>query len=222
MELNAVVSLLPAPIVAAVLYLLLRYKYRNGKFELVYKTFLFGLAGIIPVYLIDRLISGMHLDSLHSLNRTLFYAFVLTGGVFELWKFLVLKLFVYPSKQVNKTIDVIVYSVIIAAGFTSAYSVYALFFAPSYIDEGLYALTIGPVFVSISIIMGYFTGIALDHKFPVIEQLTGLFIAVIFQGIYRFCLLTSDTLLIYMATGGMMVTGITLLVISLREPAGSN
>jgi len=222
METSAVLSLIPAPIVAVVLYLLLRYKYRNGKFELLYKTFLLGIAGVVPVFIIDRLISGFNLDSLHSLNRTLFYAFVLTGGVFEFWKFLILKLFVYPSKQVNKSIDVIVYSVIIAAGFTSAYSVYALYNAPSYINAGLYALTIGPAFVSIALIMGYFTGISLDHKFPVIEQLTGLFIAVIFQGIYRFCLLTSDTLLIYLATGGMLVTGITLLIISLREPTNSD
>lgn len=222
METSAVLSLLPAPIVAAALYFLLRYKYRTGKFGLVHKTFLLGLLGIIPVYLIDRLISGLHLDSLHSLNRTLFYAFVLTGGVFEFWKFLVLKFFVYPSKQVNKTIDVIIYSVIIAAGFTTAYSFYALYFAPSYINVGLYALTIGPVFVSISLIMGYFTGRSLDNKFPFIEQMTGLFIAAVFQGIYRFCLLTSDTLLMYLAVGGMLLTGISLLVISLREPSGSD
>jgi len=222
METSAFLSLLPAPIVAVVLYLLLRYKYRNGKFGLIYKTFLLGIAGVVPVFIIDWLISALKLDNLHSLNRTLFYAFVLTGGVFEFWKFMILKLFVYPSKQVNKSIDVIVYSVFIAAGFTSAYSAYALFYAPSYINVGLYALTIGPAFVSIALIMGYFTGISLDHKFPVIEQLTGLFIAVIFQGIYRFCLLTSDTLLLYLATGGMLVTGITLLIMSLREPTNSD
>lgn len=219
---SAILSLLPAPIVAIALYLLLRYKYSNGNFNLVYKTFISGLVGILPVFVIDTLISHFNLDHLHSLNRTLFYSFILTGSVFELWKFLVLRLFVYPSKQLTKTFDVIVYSIIIAAGFTTAYSVYALFNAPSYISVSLYALTIGPVFVSIAVIMGYFSGIALKRQFPVIELLTGLFIAIVFQGIYRFCLLTTDTLLLYMATGGMLITGISLLIISLRDSDTSN
>jgi RsiW-degrading membrane proteinase PrsW (M82 family) len=218
METSAFLTLLPAPVVAIALYLLLRYKYPNGNFQLIYKTFIWGAAGILPVFVIDTLITNFHLDHLHSLNRTLFYAFVLTGGVFELWKFLVLRIFVYPSKQVHKTFDVIVYSIIIAAGFTTAYSVYAMFYAPSYISVSLYALTIGPVFVSIAAIMGYFTGIALNRQFPVIDFITGLFIAVVFQGIYRFCLLTTDTLFLYMAAGGMLIIGISLLVISLREP----
>jgi len=222
METSAVLSLLPAPIVAGAIYLLLRHKYSNGSFQLFYKSFLFGILGIIPVFIFDWLIAELHLDHLHSLNRTLFYAFVLTGSVFEIWKFLVLKLFVYPSKQVNKTMDVILYSIIIAAGFTTAFSIYELFFAPPYISVSLYALTIGPAFVSIAIIMGYFTGIALNRKFPFIDFVTGLFIAVVFEGLYRFCLLTTDKLLLYMAIGGMLVTAIPLVVFSLRDPEDSN
>jgi RsiW-degrading membrane proteinase PrsW (M82 family) len=222
METSALLSLLPAPIIALALFLFLRYKYPDSTFQLVYKTFLMGIAGVLPVFVIDKLISFLHLDHLHSLNRTLFYAFVLTAGVFEIWKFLVLRIFVYPSKQVNKSFDVIVYSIIVAAGFTTAYSVYALFYAPSYISDSLYAITVGPVFVSIAVIMGYFTGVALNRKFPVAEFITGLFIAIVFQGIYRFCLLTTDTLLLYMAAGGMVLTATSLLVISLRETAGSD
>jgi len=213
---SAILSLLPAPIVAVAIYLLLRYKYPDGKFRLLYKTFLFGIAGILPVFIIDKIITYLHLDHLHSLNRTLFYAFVLTGGVFELWKFMVLRLFVYPSKQVHKTIDVIFYSIIIAAGFTSAYSLYALYYAPWYISISLYALSIGPVFVSIAVIMGYFTGLALNRKFVLTDFSTGLFIAIVFQGIYRFCLLTTDTILLYLAMGGMIITAVTFIVFSLR------
>lgn len=222
METSTILSLLPAPIVAILLFVLLRIKYSHGNFQLVYKTFVLGIAGILPVFVIDILIRNFHLDHLHSLNRTLFYAFVLTGSVFELWKFMVLRIFVYPSRQVVKTFNVIVYSIIIAAGFTTAYSVYAVFYAPSYINVSLYAFTIGPAFVSIAVIMGYFTGTALNRQFPVIDLVTGLFIAIVFQGIYRFCLLMTDSLLLYMATAGMLVTAISLVIISLREPAKSN
>ncbi len=222
MQTSEILSLLPAPIIAVVIYLFLRYKYPKGNFHLLYKTFVLGMVGILPVFVIDILISNFHLDHLHSLNRTLFYAFVLTGGVFELWKFIVLRLFVYPSKQITKKFDVIVYSIIVAAGFTSAYSIYAIFYAPAYISDLLYALTIGPVFVSIAVIMGYFVGNSLKRQFPFAEFMTGLFVAIVFQGIYRFCLLTTDTLLLYMAGAGMLITGISLLLISLRETEESN
>ncbi len=222
MGISAYLSLIPAPLIAVLLYLLLRYKLPGGNYGLVYKTFLIGLAGVLPVFIIDSLISRFHLDHLHSLNRTVFYAFVLTGSVFEFWKFIVLKLFVYQSKKVTKTIDVIFYSIIIAAGFTTSYSVYALFYAPGYISVSLYAISIGPAFVSIAVIIGYFTGNAINRKFPLIEFVTGLFIVVVFQGIYRFCLLTTDTLLLYMALGAMLITAVTLLVFSLREAEESN
>jgi hypothetical protein len=86
----------------------------------------------------------------------------------------------------------------------------------------LYALSIGPVFVSIAVILGYFTGIALNRKFALTDFVTGLFVAIIFEGIYRFCLLTTDTLLLYLAMGGMLTTAITFIVISLRNTEESN
>ena len=216
METSAILSLLPAPLAAAVLYLFVRYKFPKGDFKLVFKSFFFGVAGIIPIYFIDKLVIYLHLDHLHSLNRTLFYAFVLTGGVYELWKFLVLKLLVYPSQKVKSTAEMIFYSIIIAAGFTSAYSVYALFYAPAYISVSLYAVSIAPVFISIAVIMGYFAGIALNRKYALTDLLTGLFISIVFQGIYRFCLLTTDTLLLYLAMAGMLATGITFVIFSFR------
>jgi RsiW-degrading membrane proteinase PrsW (M82 family) len=222
METSAILSLLPAPLVAAVLYLFVRYKFPEGDFKLFYKAFFLGVAGIVPIYFIDQLIVYLHLDHLHSLNRTLFYAFVLTGGMFELWKFIILKLLVYPSQKVSKTVEMIFYSVIIAAGFTSAYSVYALFYAPSYISVSLYAVSIAPVFISIAVIMGYFAGIALNRKYAVTDLLTGLFISIVFHGIYRFCLLTTDTILLYLAMAGMLATGITFVIFSFRGAENSD
>jgi RsiW-degrading membrane proteinase PrsW (M82 family) len=221
METCSVLSLFPAPLVAIALYLLLRYKYPNGKFGLVHKTFLLGIAGVIPVILMDKMVILLHLDRLHSLNRTIFYAFILTGSVFEIWKFLVLKVVAYPSKHVTKTIDVIIYSLVIAAGFTTAYSVYALYYTPVLFNVCLYSITIGPVFVSISLIMGYFTGIALNREYPFIDLMTGLFLAIGFQGIYMFCLLTSDKLLLYLSTAGILIIGFTLLILCLRRTSES-
>ena len=217
METCSVISILPAPIVALALYLLLRYKYPKGKFALVHKTFLLGFVGVLFVFVADKTISYVHLDSLHSLNRTLFYAFVLTAAVFEFWKYLILRLFVYPSKLVVKTSDAIVYSIFVAAGFTTGYSIYSIFFPPEYIDLCFNALTRGPVFLSLSIIMGYFIGISLKRDNPLVDHMTGLLLAVVFQGINRFCLLTQDTILHYLAMAGMFVIALTFIILSLRE-----
>ncbi len=217
METCSVISILPPSIVAVALYSLLRYKYPKGKFALVHKTFLLGVAGILFVFIAEKTVAYLHLDSLHSLNRTLFYAFVLTALVFEFWKFLILRLFVYPSKLVVKTNDVIVYSIFIAAGFTLAYSIYSFYFPPSFLDPCFDALTVGPVFLSLSIIMGYFMGISLKRDNPLVDHMTGLLLAVVFQGINRFCLLTQDTVLHYLAMAGMFLIALTFIILSLRE-----
>lgn len=217
-----ILSLIPAPLVAVILFVLLWNKSDHSKLKLYYKSLLAGMAGVILVYLVDRFIIYMNLHSLHSLNRTLFYAFVLTGGVFEFWKFIVLRILVYPSGKAPKSLNSIFYSLVIASGFTITYSIYAVYFAPPYISDSLYAITIAPVFVSIAIIMGYFSCSTSTRNYPGVDLLTGFFLAVVFQGIYRFCLLTTDLPLIYMAVGAMVITGITLLVISFREASDSN
>ena len=223
MDTCSIISILPAPIVAVALYSLLRYKYPKGKFALVHKTFLLGVLGVLFVFIANKVIAYLQLDSLHSLNRTLFYAFVLTAGIFEFWKYIILRLFVYPSKMVVKTFDVIVYSIFIAAGFTFGFSVYSLYFPPSFVDICFNAYSSGPAFLSIAIIMGYFVGISLKRDNPSVDHMTGLVLAVVFQGINRFCLLTHDTVLHYLTMAGMFVIAMTFIVISLRErPDDSN
>ena len=219
MDTCSVISILPGPIVAGALYLLLRYKYPKGKFALVHKTFLFGFLGFLFVFATDKIIAYLHLDSLHSLNRTIFYSFVLTAGVYEFWKFLILRLFVYPSKLVVKTSDAIVYSIFVAAGFTLGFSIYTVIFPPPFIDVCFNAMTRGPIFLAISIIMGYFMGVSLKRDNALIDHMTGLLLAVVFQGINRFCLLTQDTILHYLTMAGMFVIAITFIIISLRERA---
>jgi 6-phosphofructokinase len=53
----------------------------------------------------------------------------------------------------------------------------------------------------------------------VVGIMTGLLLAVVFQGINRFCLLTQDTILHYLTMAGMFVIAITFIIISLRERA---
>jgi len=220
METCKLLSVLPGPIVAIALYLFFRFKFPKGKFELIHKTFLLGLLGIIPMLFMYKMVQLIHFN-LHSINRTLFYAFVLTGGVYELWKFIILRFVVFKSKLVKSTIDMIIYSVFIGAGFTTAFGVYSLYFTPGYIDMFLSTLTLGPAFILIAVIMGYFVGKSLRHEASFIDQMTALFLAVIFEGIYRFCITTTDDTLLYMVLIGTFLIAGTLFWISLKEPNDS-
>jgi len=213
----AILTLLPAPLTALALFALLKYKYPDGKFGLVYKSFILGALGIIAVYAFDKLIVHLHLDSLHSWNRTFFYAFILTGGFYELWKLLVLRIFIYPSNLVVKPIDVIIYSVFTGAGFTSLYAVYSLYYGSAYVDTCLFAITLTPAFISLAIIMGYFAGMAKTRQNRVVDLTTGLFIAMIFHGIYRFCLLTCDEPLMYISLSGMVLIALTFMWFAVRR-----
>jgi RsiW-degrading membrane proteinase PrsW (M82 family) len=104
-----------------------------------------------------------------------------------------------------------------ASGFTTFYSVYALYFAPSYIDTCLFAYTLPVAFVSLAIMMGYFIGVAKTRHNRFVDLASGLFIAVIFHGIYRFCLLTSDKALMYLALPAMAIIALTFLYFAVRK-----
>jgi RsiW-degrading membrane proteinase PrsW (M82 family) len=217
----SILSLLQPVLIAAALFGLLKYKYPEGNFSLVYRMFLLGILAVLPVYAFDQLIARAGLDSLHSFHRTLFYALVLTGGFYEFLKYVLLRTMVLPSKRVTKTIDVILYSLFIGAGFTTGASLYALLIEPPFINPLLYSLTTSPVFIAVAIIMGYFCGISLHRKYPVIDRMVALLLAVLLQGLYRFCLLLSDTPLLFMAVAGIVIIGGTLLFLALRETTAS-
>lgn len=213
----AILSLVPAPVTALALFAMLKYKYPKGKFGLVYKSFLFGALGIIAVFAFDKLVGAFGLDSLHSWNRTFFYAFILTAGFYEFWKFLVLRVFIYPSDLVVKPIDSIIYSVFTAAGFMSFFAIYSLFYGPSYINSCFFAITLGPAFISLAVIMGYFMGMAKSRQNQFVDLTTGLFITIIFHGIYRFCILTFDRPLMCISLGGMVIIALTFLWFAVKR-----
>lgn len=213
----SIVSMFIAPAIALALFLLLRYKYPDGKFKLVYQSFLLGVAGIILVYFADRIIDILKLNSLHSVNRTLFYAFVLTSGLYEFYKLMILRIFVYKSPMVRRPVDMMVYAIFIFTGFHAAFSIYRVFFGPGYVNDCIYALSIGPAVISLAIIMGYFVGQARIRRHGFVDLFTAFMITVVFHGLYYFCLITNDMPLLYLTIAGMVVVAFPLFVIILKQ-----
>lgn len=213
----SIVSMFIAPAIAIALYVLLKYKYPKGSFKLVYQCFMLGVSGIIVVYFADRIIESLHLNSLHSVNRTLFYSFVLTTGLYELVKLVFLRLLVYKSHMVRRPIDMIVYTIFIFTGFNTAFSIYRIFFGPEYVNDCIYAFSVGPAVVSLAIIMGYFVGQARGRRYNFVDLFTALLITVVFNGLFYFCILTSDLPLLYLSIAGMVIVALPLLFITLKQ-----
>ena len=204
------------PVLFLLLYSFLRFKYRNGDFSLFFKVFIIGLLSILVVLSAHWIIHKVGRDSLHSFHRTMFYAFVLTAGLFELIKFLIIRLVTYKDNRFVSISDGIVYSLVAALGFTSSYSIYAYFFPPEFVKPCTYAWSIGPAVLSIATVMGFFFGIAQKRRNSFIDILTGLSAAIVLHGVYRFCLLYNDNTLLLMSLIAMSVMSIILIVRALR------
>jgi RsiW-degrading membrane proteinase PrsW (M82 family) len=205
-----------SPVLFLILYIFLRFKYPKGDFSLFFKVFVIGLISILIIMLADWIIHKAGLDSLHSFHRTMFYAFILTAGLFELVKFLIVRFFAYKDKRFVNISDGIVYTLVAALGFYTSYSVYAYFFPPEFVKQCTYAWSIGPAVVSMAVVMGFFFGIAQKRRNSFIDLLSGLFAAIILHGVYRFCLLYNDKTLLLMALIAMAIIAVILIVRAVR------
>lgn len=206
-----------APVLFALLYIFLKFKYRDGDFSLFFKVFAAGVLSLLLVFFADWLIHKARLDSLHSFHRTLFYAFILTAGLFELIKFFIIRINAYKDKRFVNISDGIVYSLAAALGFTTSYSVYIYFFPPQFINQCTYAWSIGPAVTSMAVVMGFFFGIAQKRRYSIIDLLTGLFASVVLHGVYRFCLLYNDKTMLLMALIAMTIIAVILMVRAIRS-----
>lgn len=210
-------SVLISPAIACVLFVFLKYKYPKGQFSLVYSSFFAGAAGIILVFIADRIIEMYNLHSLHSVNRTLFYAFVLTTGIYELYKITVVRLLVYKSEKVRRPADLIIYTLFIFAGFNSSFSLYRIYFGAEYVNDCIYAYSVGPVVLSLAVVMGYFVGQARGKQYEFVDFFTAIFISTVFHGLYYFCILTSDLPLLYLSIAGMVIVASILVALTLKQ-----
>ncbi len=211
------ISVLISPLIATALFLLLKYKYPNGQFRLVYKSFFAGAAGVILVFFADRAIEILGLDSLHSVNRTLFYAFVLTTGLYEFYKALILRFMVYKSNMVRRPVDMVLYTIFIFTGFNASFSVYRIFFGAQYVNDCLYTYSVGPAVLSLAVIMGYFVGQARNRRFDYVDFFTALVITIVCHGLYYFSILTSDLPLLYLSIASMVVIASVLGILILKQ-----
>ncbi len=188
-----------APVVIILFYVYFRDKYEKEPLGLLLMSILAGAIIVLPVILVEQLISSMNPFS-ESGSLKIAYAaydgFLVASLVEESFKFLALYLLLWNNKNFNEKFDGIVYAVFISLGFAAVENV-------MYVSQGglnvalVRALTAVPAHALFGVRMGYFTGIA--RMYPELRK-SYLFMAFFYpfmlHGFYDFILMAESAWLL--------------------------
>lgn len=165
-----IIAVACAPGVAIALYLFWLDKHDREELKHVISAFFLGILSTIPAgisnsvgigavnnffypYLLD--------DTIYHFSNILQAVFVVGGGE-ELFKFLMLFLFIYPKKYFDEPYDGVLYGALVAVGFATLENV-------QYSMEGGMQVAVArmftavPMHASCGVIMGYYAGLAKFH-----------------------------------------------------------
>ena len=181
---NFLLALIPSLI-------LLNYFYRRDPRpeprQVVIKAFFFGILSTIPAVIIELLLDYLPLHGMTPLMLIAFRAFVVAALVEESCKLYMVKQHIYPHPAFDEVTDGIIYTM--AAGLGFAFLENIVYSMDSYHSWTLLltrGVTAVPLHGLTSAVMGYYVGkTKMDGKnlIPL-----GLFLAVIYHGLYDFFL----------------------------------
>ena len=216
------ITLTFAPVMAGVLYFY--FHRRNGKAfsSLLVKSFFLGMLGVVVLIAAQYLSSLLGLNELRNLKRTLFYSFVTVGFASELGMYIIYRYVIIPRELIDKPIHGITFSIMVALGF-STIRILLFILDPlgirSLFPETLYAFVFVPANLIFAVIMGFYVGMAKFLKSRFVYNMTGLFAAAFFHGLFNFCLLTKDfNLLSLFAFGSTVIVFILGIKASYTKP----
>jgi len=154
-----------APGLAIAFYIYWRDKYEREPLNLVMRAFFLGILSTVPAGITNS-IGIDHVNYIfypYILNDTIYHVSNIIQAVFvvgageELFKFLMLFIFIYPRKEFNEPYDGILYGTMVAVGFATLENI-------QYVSEGGMQTAIARMFTAVplhaacGIVMGYYTG----------------------------------------------------------------
>lgn len=186
-----------APVLIILLYIYFRDKYEKEPIKLVLKVLLFGALSVIPILIVEKLLLyfGGSLFSRTIINA--FYnAFVVAGFTEELFKFLVIYIFIWKNSEFNEMFDGIVYATFASLGFALVENLLYVF-SNGFGVGVIRAFTAVPAHAIFGITMGFFFGLA---KFGTKNQqqnfLLAILLPMLLHGFYDFILMSQNKLLL--------------------------
>lgn len=146
-------------------------------------------------------------------------AFLLTGLLAELFKFIFLRGVVFYSKNFNQPFDGIVYAIMVGMGYVIAFNSLQVFIGDE-TSSALPMVTAAPAHAVFAVIMGFFTGEAkVFHSRNILYSLLALLLAAFAHGYYDYFLALANIkgLWIQAAVSLVIVLVLSQMAISYRK-----
>ena len=202
-----VVLALTLAIIPAVIIVIYFYRKDKAKPEpkgLIIRIFLLGLFSTLPALILEMLISEFSgiLKPYHILYP-IFKAFLVAAFVEESLKLFIVRRVAFRKKCFDEIMDGIVYAVVAGMGFACLENI--LYVLGKGLNVAiLRAFTAIPLHAAVSVIMGYYIGMAKFSKDKGTERLLickGFLLAVFFHGLYDLCIFAVPLWNPFMALG---------------------
>lgn len=172
---------------------------------MIIKIFLWGVLITIPVFFVQiGLAYLLEKTTLNPIIASLIYWFLIIALTEEIFKFLVVKMKVMNSPNLDEPTDIVIYMVVAALGFAALENILYLFSPVDYLSfEAIVSRTllisfirfIGATFLHTlcSAVIGYALAISCcDEKNRSIEVIFGIAMATLLHGLYNFSIMTLD------------------------------
>ncbi|MBU1368206.1 MAG: hypothetical protein KJ754_13145 [Bacteroidetes bacterium] len=212
MTIATVLSFAQAPILALLVLMYLKQKFKIQTLKYLIQAFGLGLLSVLIFVLIDLAVGYFGYDTLKSLKRSVFYSFVVIGFGSQLGIFIMLRFVFLKMKRFTGPIDGILYGIMISLGFSTLAVPLFTIGMFSNVPVSLYLYTLPVAALLFSIIMGFFTGMGKYRKNRLIDSMTGLGASSFFMGFYYFAFLTKEDTILILYSIGIFIISMLLLV----------
>lgn len=217
-----------------ILILVFVYNRDNKKepISLLLGLFLSGIISCFLVIEISKFLSN-YLDfmnlSVKSMDtiELLLYSFIGVALIEELCKWIMIYIFGYHSKKFDELFDIIVYSVFVSLGFAFFENIIYIFYNGNLQVALLRAISAIPAHACDAIFMGYYLSVAKknNHKNKKGQEIKyliiSIFIPTILHGIYDFCLMSNQMILVYVFIAFVLILYI-ISIDRLRQMSDNN
>lgn len=209
MDTLSLISFFIAPALMVLLALVSFEIMDKASYKAYLSSYFLGILTVIPMILALMVADNMNLIHERSIRRILLFSFFLVGFFAEFSKFLLLRFYFLPKEIITKPVDGILYLINISLGFVTVANVYFTFFWSDLLPIHAINFTLPLANILFGIIMGFFLGMT-KFRTNFVDSYTGLAAAIFFQGLYNFCLLSKDYLLLGIVALGTLIIAIIL------------
>jgi protease PrsW len=183
------IALALAPIIAIMWFVYFKDKYDREPIKHILISFILGCFSVIPAIILEYSLGAVYPENTLNVLTTAIWAFIIVALSEEFSKYIMLHWYAFRQKEFDEPFDGIVYGVMVSLGFAAVENIF-------YVMDGgisvglLRMLTAVPAHASFGVIMGYYFGLAWQHKDQAWKyKLRGLLSATALHGAYDFFLM---------------------------------